>query len=376
MRSESGYFKLGLFVISGIALLVAGVVLLGAGAMFKKTIPVETVTTESVDGLDVGAQVKFRGVPIGTVSKVEPAIWRYRGTLSTVEQRVRLGNQIILELAIDPRTFDTTDLDKIRAIIAASADAGLRARVTSSGLTGPSYVELLFADPKENPPIQITWQPEVPYVPSAPNAISQVVASLQSIATGLQRADLEKVIGHVDQLITDTDKTINDLQVATLRTQVGNLVDEVRGSNGRLRQVLENPNVDRTLQNVSDATGGAKELLRGQDVQAFTADLPKISARRRSTAQRIDELANSDQVTKAVDGLSTTTTNAGPAMVELRRSLRELNGMLATQRQDIESVIGNLRRVLENTAALTGDLKQNPSRAVFGEPPPHRRPGE
>jgi paraquat-inducible protein B len=175
MRSESGYFRLGLFVISAVALLVVGVVVLGAGAVFKQTIPIETVTTESVEGLNVGAQVKFRGVPIGTVAKIEPALWRHRG--ESLEEGVRLGNQIILELAINPRTFPTADLDQIRVLIARSADAGLRARVTSSGLTGPSYVEIAFLDAKDYPPMQLTWQPEQPYVPSAPNAISHVVAA-------------------------------------------------------------------------------------------------------------------------------------------------------------------------------------------------------
>jgi ABC-type transporter Mla subunit MlaD len=140
--------------------------------------------------------------------------------------------------------------------------------------------------------------------------------------------------------------------------------------------VLNNPAIDHTLQNVSEATGSARELLGGQDMKAFAADLPRISARLRSTADRVDQLVNSQQMSKAVDGLSNTTTDADSAMVELRRSLRELNSLLAKQRQDIESVVVNLRRVLENTAALSGDLKDNPSRAIFGQPPPRHRPGE
>ena len=106
MRSNSSYFRLGLFVMTGVALLVAGIIVLGAGAMFNKTIAIETVTTESVDGLDVGAYVKFRGVPIGTVAKIEPAIWRH--SQGTVEEHLGLGNQIVLELAINPRTFPTS----------------------------------------------------------------------------------------------------------------------------------------------------------------------------------------------------------------------------------------------------------------------------
>ena len=374
MKSDSGYFKLGLFVISAVALLVVAVIVLGGGAMFRKTIAVETVTTESVEGLDVGSQVKFHGVPIGAITRIEPASWRYRP--ETAEQRIRLGNQIILDAAINPRAFPTTDLEKIRVLVAKSAEAGLRARVASSGLTGPTYLEIVFLDPKDHPPLQLTWQPELPYVPSAPNTINQILASMESIATGLKRANLEKVVGHVDELITDSNKALSDLQIAALRAKIGALVDEVRGSNGRLREVLGNPNVDRTLQNIADATGSARELLRSDGTKAFAGDLPKISARLRTTAERLDQIINSEQVNKMVNGLSCTSTNADSAMVELRRSLREVNGLLATQRQDIESVIVNLRRVLENTATLTGDLKENPSRALFGQPPPHRRPGE
>jgi ABC-type transporter Mla subunit MlaD len=287
-----------------------GVVVLGAGVLFQRTILVETVTTESVEGLDVGAAVKFRGVPIGTVTKIEPARWRYRN--ESVEQRLHLGNQIILECAIDSRVFGTTDMDQIRQTIAESAEGGLRARVASSGLTGPQYVEMVFLDPQDYPAMPLTWQPDKPYVPSAPSSISQVLANLESVATSLRRANLEKVVGHVDELVVDADKAANDLQMPALRSKVVALIDDVHESNGRLHEVLENPDIDRTLKNLSDATGSAKELL----------------------------------------------------------------GLLATERQDIEVALVNLRRVLENVAALSGDLKDNPSRAFFGQPPPHLHPGD
>ena len=49
---------------------VIGVILLGVGTVFEKTSLVETYIDESVQGLDVGSAVKFRGVPIGKVEKI------------------------------------------------------------------------------------------------------------------------------------------------------------------------------------------------------------------------------------------------------------------------------------------------------------------
>jgi uncharacterized coiled-coil protein SlyX len=105
------------------------------------------------------------------------------------------------------------------------------------------------------------------------------------------------------------------------------------------------------------------------------ADLSDSAARLRATMARIEEIVQGEQFKKTLDGLDQTTTNAGPAMAELRTVLREVNGLLISQRQDVESILYNLRRVLENAEGLTEDLKQNPSRAILGEPPPHRKPG-
>ena len=43
---------------------------LGAGNVFKRTVTIETYFDESVQGLDVGSAVKYRGVQIGRVTRI------------------------------------------------------------------------------------------------------------------------------------------------------------------------------------------------------------------------------------------------------------------------------------------------------------------
>src|SRR6516162_2762852 len=71
MPAEQKYFKLGFFVLGASAILAVGIVLLGAGSLFEKKYRVETYVDESIQGLDVGAPVKYRGVKVGELEKVD-----------------------------------------------------------------------------------------------------------------------------------------------------------------------------------------------------------------------------------------------------------------------------------------------------------------
>ena len=62
MSAKANYFKIGVFTLSSAALALVGIVVLGAGTLFERSIMMETYIDESVQGLDVGAPIKFRGV--------------------------------------------------------------------------------------------------------------------------------------------------------------------------------------------------------------------------------------------------------------------------------------------------------------------------
>src|SRR5687767_5767692 len=73
MAAPTNHYKLGLFVLLGFAAAVAAAILLGVASTRKDTIPYHSYFNESVQGLELGSPVKFRGVTIGHVSAIEIA---------------------------------------------------------------------------------------------------------------------------------------------------------------------------------------------------------------------------------------------------------------------------------------------------------------
>ena len=63
-------FLLGIFVIS--ALIVGIIMLIGFGLLesFRPKVYLVTYTNESVQGVNIGSQVKFRGVSVGSVENI------------------------------------------------------------------------------------------------------------------------------------------------------------------------------------------------------------------------------------------------------------------------------------------------------------------
>jgi paraquat-inducible protein B len=374
MAREISYFKLGLFVIGGVTLLVVGVIAFGAAAMFRETIAVETAMPESVEGLDAGAAVKFQGVTVGKVSQIELALWRYR--TGEREKDSTISKYVILELALRRDMIPADNSDDFEEKLRNDVNSGLRARIASSGLTGPVYVELVYLSPDQFPVPKIVWEPVHLYVPSAPSIMTQVVSGVQALADTLQKIRLAELVDHADMLALQLSKTVDELQVPVLRDKAFALLNQANDSAGRLRGILANPSIDQTLDNLSATSGDLKTYVGSDEVRGFVGDLPQISSKLRTSVARINEVLASPQFQQLINGLATTADSTGPAAVELRRVLRQVSDILTSQGQDIQAIIVNLRDFVEDAAEVAEDAKNNPSRVLFGEPPPPTRLGE
>ena len=89
---------IGAFVVGSFALLVVAIVVVGAGRMFQKPVRFACFFRGGVNGLKVGAPVKFRGVQIGQVATIRLLLGPGEGQMRTDVKELRLP--VVLE--IDP----------------------------------------------------------------------------------------------------------------------------------------------------------------------------------------------------------------------------------------------------------------------------------
>ena len=76
MSDERRYYRLGLFVICAFLLAVATLLVFGSDVFSRPGPMLETYIDESVQGLDVGAPLKYRGVKIGRVDRARHRSFR------------------------------------------------------------------------------------------------------------------------------------------------------------------------------------------------------------------------------------------------------------------------------------------------------------
>ncbi len=70
MNNNTKLFRLGLFVIAAILLIIAAVVILVGPSLTKPKTIAETYFKYSISGLEVGSPVKFRGIQVGEVKEI------------------------------------------------------------------------------------------------------------------------------------------------------------------------------------------------------------------------------------------------------------------------------------------------------------------
>jgi paraquat-inducible protein B len=351
MDENRGYFKLGLFVVVASMLIVASVIALGAHVFtHTETVPVETVISESVAGLESGAPVKYRGVTIGQVSQISFADAKYAASSPDRSSEPQL---VLVEMSLDPREFKPLTANQLKQMLAGMVKRGLRVRLSRSLLSGVTEIEINYVDPNLFPAPQLPWTPTELFVPSAPSPMTEVMNGMEKLVAQLNAADIPGLIHHIDGLALDLDHTVNALQIATVRDKAVALIDEIRGSNRHLSNILSSP-----------------------DLKRAEADLPRVTCKLQQSSARIDEILHDKRVEQLLSGLGSAGSNIGPATADVRNLLQELRELVASQDDNIRIIVSNVCALTDNADATIDDLKQNPSRLILGSPPPRTHLGD
>jgi paraquat-inducible protein B len=188
---------IGAFVVGGFALLVAAIVIVGSGKLLQTPVQFVCFFPGDVNGLKVGAPVKFRGVQIGTVASIRLLLPPEQGKLRSDMKALRLPVILNLESAqiramggkgdaLTDQGFD----DFVRQ--------GLRAQLNvESLLTGLLYVDL---DLYPGAPLVLCLEPgssSYREIPTVPTDFAQVQQQAEKVLDRLSKIDLEGLVGAI-----------------------------------------------------------------------------------------------------------------------------------------------------------------------------------
>ena len=201
------YLRVGALVVAGLALALGFVLFLTATRFGSSGVTYETYLRESVQGLDVGSPVRYRGVSIGRVAEVG---------LVAAEYRRPQGNTFgtVFQLVFVRFSVDTARIGEVPSIDEAIR-LGLRVRIAAQGITGVNYLELDFVDPNRFPPREVPWEPRYPYIPAVPSTVAQVQSAAEQLLQKLQDANLPGLLDNVIGLVADLRGQVQDGDLAT-----------------------------------------------------------------------------------------------------------------------------------------------------------------
>ncbi|MDB5412746.1 MAG: hypothetical protein JWR10_1081 [Rubritepida sp.] len=325
--------SVGLMVLVGFGLLAAFVIFLSASRLSSSDTIFETYIRESVQGLEIGSAVRYRGVSVGRVTAIQLASAEYRRPEG--EAFAGAFQLVVVRFAVD--LHKAGDIPSTQDVVA----LGLRARLASQGITGVAYLELDFVDPERNPPQRVPWTPRYALIPAVPSTVAQVQTAAESIMRQLQDIDFAGLFGNITAMVTE-------LREQARSPELANTVTEAAGLLRDLRRIASAADIPGAVGEFRAASAGVRGIVDSTDVHtALTALSASAQDLRRAAAQL-------------------------PATVRsIEAGLRAARGTTSDVQADLAPVLRDLRATTSNLRETTEALRRSPSQAILGAPPPN-----
>jgi paraquat-inducible protein B len=317
---------IGLFVIGGIVLAVGGTAVLASTAWFEQRTTFISFFQESVNGLEMGAPVKFQGVPVGTVT----------GILIQIDERDKTF-QVPVQYDID-LTRLTSQLGTFvnladGGVLGQQITDGLRAQLQAESLvTGQLYIELSYNADAAPPQLEAraTAWPEIPTTPSLMAALGTGAGSLV--------ADMLQVLFQVNQMLAEVDM----------------------------------PGINAAMVSSAQAV---ERLMNSPEILAAMEQVPVMAVQMNRTMASLEAL--STQAGAAIGPMQLQFDASSAELIAtlqtLRTTLEDTHGLLSTDSGvgfELQQALASLKEAGDAMRLLATSLEQNPDMLIRGRKPP------
>ena len=311
---------IGLFIVVGVALGVAGLLLFNTSKLFVQSRDCIVYFDNSLNGLSEGAPVKYRGVVIGSVKRL---MIRFNQATNDYSMPVLVEIQKkLIEDRMGEQSEVFTDVSIERRI-----KHGLRASLaTESLLTGQLYIEM-HPNPTAPRPAYHQIAALYPEIPTEPTEIQQLMENLASL-------DIKSLETNANLLLTNLEAAIGTLQFAKINAGLTNLLFSAD-------RLVTSPEITNAF--VAIRTTLDEYKLLGQKLN-----------------NRVDPL---------VDSLTNTLADANRTLSEFRGAAENIRTLLAPDsplRNGLDETLQEMASAVQSLSALVDFLKQHPNALITG----------
>jgi len=309
---------IGVFVIGGLSLLVTALVLFSSQDLFETKRLFVAYFQQSVNGLNVGAPVRFRGIPIGEVKEIDGVYDPETGSM-VPRLTFEIRPEVLVNAVVSEGEY---------SLLPFLLKSGMRASLKSASLlTGQLYVALDF---RPNTPERYL------------GGRNDLYPEMPTIDSGFDKA-LEK---------------LSELPIEELVLQLSSVMSAVE-------DLLRNPHIDESLSalpvlfsNVDAAVVDLRHFING-DLTVATNEASQTLVVARTSVQTL---------TQSID--SKTLVQANSTLAELESTLKlahqhlEANNPLMYELQTALREIGNAAGSIRD---LADALEEHPEAIVRGK---------
>ena len=218
-RRVSSPFLIGLFITLGTIMIIVVIIWLGSSQFMKENVKYATYFDGSVEGLENGSPVKYLGVPVGTISRINVA---------------KDGKLIEVIMSIEKRLIIKNNL---------------RVKSEMTGIAGTRFLQLHYPSDKDMLSIYPKYDFKTPYpvIKSSPSGIQEIEIAARTVMNEFLKLKVKEINdGTIEFLKASTDFFNSD--------ELKNILINVKDASAELTSILRKADTSNILLNLELAS--------------------------------------------------------------------------------------------------------------------------